>query len=75
MVSRNLANVEFLQIPRQYEFHVFRGTESGAGHLAHFEWLKMRHVSSGELVKHELKCGVIGDKWHLVSGWKTMIDG
>ena len=35
----------------------------------------MRHVSSGELVKHELKCGAIGDTWHLVSGWKSMVDG
>ena len=68
-------HVEFRRILRQSEFHVFRGTESVAGHLAHFEWLKMRHVSSGELVKHELNCGAIGDKWHLVSRWKSMVDG
>ena len=43
--------VEFRRISIQSEFHVFRGTKSGDGHLAHFEWLKMRHVSSGELVK------------------------
>ena len=67
--------IEYRRIPKQSKFHVFLGTESGAGHLAHFEWFKMRHVSSGELVKHELKCGAIGDTWHLVSGWKSMVDG
>ena len=44
-------------------------------HLVHFEWLKTRHVLSGELVKHELKCEAIGDTGHLVSGWKFMIGG
>ena len=44
-------------------------------HLVHFEWLKMRHMSSEELVKYELKCGAIGDTWHLVSGWKFMVGG
>ena len=68
-------HVEFRPIPRQSKFHIFRGTESGARHLTHFEWLKMRQVSSGELVKHELKCGAIGDTWYLVSGWKSMVDG
>ena len=27
------------------------------GHVAQLEWLKVRHVSDCELVKHELKCG------------------
>ena len=49
------------RIPRQSKFQVFRGIESGTGNLTYFEWLKMRHLSSGELVKHELKCGAIGD--------------
>ena len=31
-------------------------------------------MSNGELVKHELKHGVIGDKWHLMSEWKFMVD-
>ena len=36
----------------------------------------MRHVSSEELVKHELKCGgAMGDTWYLVSGWKSIVDG
>ena len=48
-------HVEFCLFPRQSKFHVFRGIEGGVGHLAHFERLKMRHMSSGELVKHELK--------------------
>ena len=68
-------HVEFHLILRHSKFHVFRCTKSSAGHLAHFEWLKMRHVSSGELVKHELKFGAIGDIWNLVSGWKSMVDG
>ena len=44
-------------------------------HLVHFEWLKMRHVSSGELVKHELKCEAIRDTLHLVSGWTSIVGG
>ena len=36
------------RIPRQSEFHVFRGTESCAGHLAHCEWIKRCHVSCAE---------------------------
>ena len=52
IVLRDLATTSNSE---KWECHVFRGTESSAGHLAHFEWLKMRHVSNGELVKHELK--------------------
>ena len=33
----------------------------------------MRHVSSGELVKHELKCGAHVDMWHPISGRKSTI--
>ena len=50
-------HVEFRQILRQSKFHVFRGTNDGAGHVAQIEWLKVRHVSDYELVKYELKCG------------------
>ena len=49
-------HVEFSRIPRQLEFHVFRGTNDGVGHVAQVEWLKVRHVSDCELVKYELKC-------------------
>ena len=49
--------VEFCQIPRQSEFHVFRDNEGSAGHLARFEWLKRCHMSCAELVKYELMCG------------------
>ena len=41
-------NVEFRRIPGQSEFNVFQGTESGAGHLAHCDWLKRCHVSCAE---------------------------
>ena len=57
-------HVEFRQIPKKSEFHVFRGTERGVGHLAHIEWLKRCHMSCAELFKHELKCGPWVDTWH-----------
>ena len=66
---------EFRRILTQSEFHVFRGIESDIRHLTHFEWLKMRHVFSGELVEHDLKCGAIGNTWHLVEIHGRWISG
>ena len=55
IVSRNLATtLNVVEFRDSWNFTFFEA-EGGAGNLAHFEWLKMRHVSSGELVKHELK--------------------
>ena len=39
------------RIPRQSEFHVFRGNGCSAGHLAYFKWLTVCHMSSVDLVK------------------------
>ena len=56
IVSRNLATTSnFVEFRDSNNFHVFRGDEGSTRHLAHFEWLKVCHVSSAELVKHELK--------------------
>ena len=52
IVSRNLAVTEnFVKFRDSRNLHVFRGNERNAGHLAHFEWLTVCHVSGVELVK------------------------
>ena len=51
IVSRNLATTSnFVEFRDNQNFHVFRGNEHSAGHLAHFEWLTMCHVSGVESV-------------------------
>ena len=51
IVSRNLATTSnFVKFQESRNFHVFRGNERNAGHLAHFEWLTVCHLSSVESV-------------------------
>ena len=68
-VSRNLATTSnFVEFRDSQNLHVFQGNEHNVGHLAHFEWLIVCHMSGAELVKHELKCGPWVDTWHDVIG-------
>ena len=46
-----------------------------AGHLTHFEWLTVCHVSGIELVKQGEPSGAHVDMWHLLIGWKSKVDG
>ena len=51
IVSRNLANTSnFAKIRDSRNLHDFRGNERSGGHLAHFEWLTVCHVSGAESV-------------------------
>ena len=68
-------HVEFRRISRQTEFHVFRGNVGSAGHLAHFEWLTVCHVSGAELVKQGEPSEAHVDVWHLLIGWKFKVGG
>ena len=44
--SRNLATTSnFVEFRDSRNLHVFRGNEHSTGHLAHFEWLTVCHVS------------------------------
>ena len=58
IVSENLANTSnLIEFRDSQNFHVFRGNEDSAGHLAHFEWIKRCHVSCAELVNLSLSVG------------------
>ena len=35
----------YVEFRNSRNLHIFRGNESSAGHVAHFEWLTMCHVS------------------------------
>ena len=51
IVSRNLTTTSnFIEFRDSRNFHVFRGNGGSTGHLAHFEWLIVCHVSGVELV-------------------------
>ena len=45
--AKSSYHVEFRRIPRKSEF-VFRGHERSTGHLTHFEWLTVCHMSGAE---------------------------
>ena len=42
--------------------------------LGVFEWLKMRHVSSGKLVKQIAQVGPRRDMWQHMIGGKSKVD-
>ena len=49
IVSRNLATTSnFVEFRELRNLHVFQGNERSVGHLAHFEWLTVYHVSGAE---------------------------
>ena len=51
IVSQNLATTSnFVKFRNSRNLHVFRGNEGSGGHLAHFEWLTVCHVSGAESV-------------------------
>ena len=51
IVSRNLATTSnFVEFRDSRNLHVFRGNECSAGHLAHFEWLTVCHMSGADSV-------------------------
>ena len=67
IVSRNLATTSnFIEFQDSRNFHVFRGNEPSMGHLAHFEWLIVCHMSGAESVNLRLSVGPMGDIWHLL---------
>ena len=74
-LAKSSYNVEFRQIPRQSELHVFRDNERSAGHLVHFEWLTVCHVSGAESVNLSSSVGPMGDMWHLIIGGKSKVVG
>ena len=69
IISRILAiTSNFVEFQDSQNLHVFRGNERSAGHLAHFEWLTLFHVSGAELVNLSSSVGPMGDMWHLLIG-------
>ena len=49
IVSRNLATTSnFVEFRDSHNLYVFRGNERSAGHLVHFEWLTVCHMSGSE---------------------------
>ena len=49
IVLRNLVTTSnFVEIRDSQNLYVFRGNKRNAGHLVHFEWLIVCHVSSAE---------------------------
>ena len=51
IVSRNLATTSnFVEFRDSWNLHIFRGNERSAGHLAHFEWPTVCHMSSADSV-------------------------
>ena len=49
IASRNLATTSnFVEFQDSRNLHVFRDNERNAGHLAHFEWITVCHVSGAE---------------------------
>ena len=46
IVSRNLSTTSnFIELQDSRNLHAFQGNERNAGHLAHFEWLTVCHMS------------------------------
>ena len=61
--------VEFRRIPRQLEFHVFRGTEGSARHLALSGYSAPRVKCRVSQTKDS--SGAIGNMWHHVIEGKS----
>ena len=68
-------HVEFRRIPRQLDFHIFRGTEGSTGHLARVKSHTVCHVSSGGTSQTRAQVGLIGDMCDYMIGWKSKVDG
>ena len=45
------------------------------GHLTHFGWLTVCHVSGAELVKQGEPSGAHVEMWHLLIGGKSKVGG
>ena len=76
IVLRNLAiTSNFVEFRDSRNLHVFQGNERSTGHLAHFEWLTVCHMSSVESVNLSSIVGPMGDMWHLLIGWKSKVGG
>ena len=74
IVSRNLTTTSIFVVFRDsWNLHVFRGNERRVGHLVHFEWHTVCHVSRIRFGQLELKVrptmthGMMGGKSQ--SGW------
>ena len=49
ILSQNIATKSnFVEFRDSRNLHVFRGNERSAGHLTHFEWLTVCHMSGAE---------------------------
>ena len=49
IILLNLATTSnFVEFRDNRNLHVFRGNKRNAGHLAHFEWLTVCHMSGAE---------------------------
>ena len=58
IVSRNLVTtLNFVKFRDNQNIHVFRGNKRNTGHLAHFEWITVCHVSGVELVNMSSSVG------------------
>ena len=72
IVSRNLATtLNFVEFRDNRNLHIFRDNGRNAGHLTHFEWLTVCHMSGAELVKQGEPSGTHVDMWHLLIGGKS----
>ena len=72
IISRNLATMSnFVKFQDRQNLHIFRGNERNAGHLTHFEWLIVCHMSGTELVKKGEPSGDHVDIWNLLIGGKS----
>ena len=76
ILSRNLTTKSnFVEFRDSRNLHVFRGNERSTGHLVHFEWLTVCHMSSAELVIVSSSVGPMGDMWHLLIEGKSKVGG
>ena len=72
IVLQNLATMSNFVEFRDYRIlHIFRGNERNAGHLAHFEWLTVVHVSGAELLEQGESSGAHVNIWHLLIRGKS----
>ena len=57
------------------KLHVFRGNERSTGHLAHFEWLTVCHVSSVDSVNLSSSVGPMWTHGMMPLGRKFKVGG
>ena len=76
ILSQNLATTSnFIEFRDSQNLHVFRSNKRSAGHLAHFEWLTVCHVSGAESVNLSSSVGPMRDMWNLLIGGKSKVGG